>query len=53
MIHLFRARRAERVKRPRKYDFTFIADGYVFDAKMFVKDESPKLDLRGRLSRRE
>lgn len=53
MIHLFRARRAERVKRPRKYDFTFIADGYIFDAKMFVKDEAPKIDLRAMQRRRE
>jgi hypothetical protein len=53
MIHLFRRHRAERVKKPRKFDFTFIADGYIFDARMFVKDESPKLDLRSVLSRRE
>jgi hypothetical protein len=53
MIYLFRARKAERVKKPKKFDFTFIADGHVFDAKMFVKDESPKLDLRSQLSRRE
>lgn len=53
MIHLFRRHRAERVKKPKKFDFTFIADGYIFDARMFVKDESPKLDLRNVLGRRE
>ena len=46
LLHLFRARLAERLRRPRKYDFTFIADGMLFDSKLFVKDESPKIDLR-------
>lgn len=53
LIYLFRQRKAERVKKPKKYDFTFIADGFIFDAKIFVKDESSKLDLRNLFSRRE
>lgn len=46
LITLFRARLAERVRRPRRFDFTLIADGMVFDSKLFVKDETPKIDLR-------
>jgi hypothetical protein len=48
IIHVYRARMSERVKRPNKFELIVLADGMVFDSRLIVKDETPKLDLRER-----
>lgn len=48
LVRLFRERLAERVCRPNKGEFIFFMDGLLFDSRLIVKDELPKLDLRER-----